>query len=224
MTTKTLSLTAELRDYLVRSSLRDSALLQRLRAETAQLESGEDLQIAPEQGQLMGLLLRSMKARRGLEVGTFTGYSTLVMARALPPDGQLITCDREEKWTRIAQRYWQEAGVADRIELRLGPAADTLEALLLAGEGERFDFAFLDADKAAYPQYYEQLLALLRPGGLLMIDNVLWSGAVIDPKASDPDTVGIRKLNRLVAEDPRVFPAMVPLADGLTLVHKGEPR
>jgi len=219
MSTRTITLTDELYEYLQSVSLREPELLARLREETARLERA-NMQIAPEQGQFMALLVEVLGARRALEIGTFTGYSALVIALALPPDGLLVACDVSEEWTAIGRRYWEEAGVADKIDLRLGPALATLDELLAAdGEGS-FDFAFIDADKAGYDDYYERSLRLLRPGGLIAIDNVLWNGNVYDVSIVDPDTVAIRTLNEKLRTDERVSLSLVPIGEGLTLARK----
>jgi predicted O-methyltransferase YrrM len=178
------------------------------------------MQIAPEQGQLMAVLARMIGARRAIEVGVFTGYSSLVVALALPPDGKLLACDVSEEYTVVAQRYWREAGVDHKIDLRLAPALDTLDGLLAGGEAGRFDFAFIDADKERYTDYYERCLALLRPGGLILIDNVLWSGEVADPAVTSPAVVAIRELNRKLHHDDRIDLSLLPIADGLTLARK----
>jgi predicted O-methyltransferase YrrM len=191
----------------------------RLRAETASLPEAR-MQIGPDQGALLALLIHLLGARRALEVGTFTGYSALAVASALPPDGRLITCDVSEEWTAIARRYWQEAGVAGRIDLRLGPATETLAGLLRDGGAETFDFAFIDADKESYDAYYEACLRLLRPGGLIAVDNVLWSGAVADPSAVDAETEAIRALNRKVRDDSRVEACLLTVGDGVMLARK----
>lgn len=206
-------------DYLLSVSLRESAVARRLREETAAMEHAV-MQIAPDQGQLMALLVRLLGARRALEIGTFTGYSALCVAESLPPSGRLVACDRSAKWTAIAQRYWAEAGVAEKITLRLGKAIETLDALLAEGEAGRFDFAFIDADKPNYDGYYERCLALVRPGGLVAIDNVLWEGKVKDAGTTDADTKAIRALNEKVAADARVEVSMLSIADGLTLALK----
>jgi predicted O-methyltransferase YrrM len=206
-------------DYLLEVSLREPPVLARLREETAGLPRAI-MQISPEQGQFMALLAELLGARRVLEVGTFTGYSALVVALALPADGRVITCDVNEETTAIARRYWAEAGVADRIELRLGPAVDTLDALLADGGAGTFDLAFVDADKTNYDAYYERGLALLRPGGLMLVDNVLWGGAVADPLHQDEDTDAIRALNAKIHGDERVSLALLPVSDGLTLARK----
>jgi len=178
------------------------------------------MQISAEQGQLMSLLVRLMNARKALEIGVFTGYSSLSVALALPPDGRLVACDKSEEWTSIARKYWAEAGVADRITLKLGAALDTLDELLATGEANTFDFAFIDADKKNLLLYYERVLQLLRPGGLLGIDNVLWSGRVADPRVRDRDTVVIRKLNKQMHDDPRIVMSMIPIGDGFTIALK----
>src|SRR5262249_35974136 len=182
-TNRSIGLDDRLYAYLCETTLREPELMARLRAETSRLQRGT-MQISPEQGQLMGLLVRLMGARHALEIGTFTGYSALAVALALPADGKLTCCDVSEEWTQMAQRYWRAAGVAERIDLRLGPAAETLAA----GEDGRFDFAFIDADKESYDFYYEQCLKPVRPGGLIAIDNALWHGWVVDPAYRDADT------------------------------------
>ena len=205
--------------YLQDVSLREPDILARLRAETATMP-GARMQISPDQGQFMQLLVRLMGARRCLEIGVFTGYSSLAVALALPADGRLPACDRSAEWTAIARRYWAEAGVAAKIELHLAPAIATLDALLREGRGGTYDFAFIDADKENYANYFERTLALLRPGGLIAVDNTLWSGAVADPAKTDKDTVAIRAFNRQALADQRVFLSLVPIADGLTLALK----
>lgn len=221
MSNKTGKLHSHLYDYLLSVSLRESKILNQLRQETAQLPIG-NMQISPDQGQFMAFLIQLMGAKKILEIGTFTGYSALWMAQALPSDGTLITCDIEERCREFAQPHWQAAGVADKIDLRIAPALDTLGRLLTAGEADTFDFAFIDADKINYPHYYEKCLALLRPGGLIAIDNVLWGGAVANPEKTDPDTVALRELNRALREDQRIELSMLPIADGLTLTLKRE--
>ena len=218
-TNRTIGLNERLYAYLVEQTLREPEIMRRLRAETSRLPRGT-MQISPEQGQLMGLLTRLIGARRALEIGTFTGYSALAMALALPADGRLICCDMSEEWTRTAKRFWRDAGVADRIDLRLAPAAETLAALRAAGEAGRFDFAFIDADKENYDLYYENCLKLVRPGGLIAVDNALWHGYVADPAYQDADTVAIRALNRKVRNDPRVDMVLVPIGDGLPLARR----
>lgn len=223
MSNRTLQLSAELHTYLLSVGMRETAIQRRLREETVSLpEAG--MQIAPEEGQLLALLVRLLKARNILEIGTFTGYSALSMALALPPGGRLLTCDISREWTDIARRYWHEAGVDERIELRLGRAADTLRSLQ-AGKSlaNHFDMAFIDADKQAYREYYEHALELVRPGGLLIIDNTLWSGRVAEPDQTDPDTVAIRELNGYLHADERIDLCLIPIADGVTLAHKRYP-
>lgn len=206
-------------EYIDRTAVREDDLLRRLRAETEALPQA-GMQISALQGQLMSLLTRLVGARRAIEIGTFTGYSSLCIARALPADGRLLACDVSDTWTSMARRYWIEAEVADRIDLRLGPAADTLRACLASGEEGAYDLAFIDADKAGYDTYYEGCLRLVRAGGLIMVDNVLWDGRVADPRENDADTVAIRTLNDKIASDARVWSSLLPVADGLTLVLK----
>ena len=219
MRRNSITLTDELYDYIAGVSLREPDVQRRLREETAGVPMA-GMQIAPDQGQLMALLARLVGARRCLEVGTFTGYSALVVALALPADGRIITCDVDPKNTAIAKRYWSEAGVAAKIDLRLGPALETLDRLLAEGAAGSFDFAFIDADKTNYDGYYERALTLLRQGGLIVIDNVLWSGAVADPKRNDADTAALRALNRKLHGDERIDLSLLPLADGITLARK----
>jgi len=214
-----ITLTEELAEYVAGVSLREPDILRRLREETAHVPM-TGMQIAPDQGQLMALLARLIGARRCLEVGAFTGYSALVVALALPPDGRIISCDIDEKTTAIAKRYWAAAGVSDKIDLRLGPALGTLDRLLAEGAAGSFDFAFIDADKTNYDGYYERALTLLRQGGLIVIDNVLWSGAVADAKRRDADTAALRALNRKLHGDERIDLSLLPLADGITLARK----
>ena len=220
MSSKTIKLNPKVYQYFKNVSLREPGLLRRLREETQDCTSDPGMQISPEQGQLMHLLVRLMKPRKVLEIGVFTGYSSLSVATALPPEGRLIACDKSEEWTSIARKYWTEAGVADKIDLRLGPALDTLDGLLANGAAGSFDFAFIDADKRNLLLYYEKVLMLLRPGGMLGIDNTLWSGKVADSRVRDKDTVIIRKLNKLIHEDERVFVSMIPIGDGFTLALK----
>ncbi|MEE9139337.1 MAG: class I SAM-dependent methyltransferase [Alphaproteobacteria bacterium] len=212
-------LTDRLYEYMLAQSLREPEVLRELREENLRLKE-VNMQIAAEQGQFMGLLVELMGARKVLEVGTFTGYSALAMALALPEDGRLVTCDVSEEWTATARRFWRKAGVEGRIDLRLGPAVETLDGLIAAGEAASFDFAFIDADKTGYDAYYERSLELLRPGGLIAIDNVFWDGAVADPAKHDPDTEAIRALNEKIHGDTRVTLTMVPVGDGLTLALK----
>jgi caffeoyl-CoA O-methyltransferase len=219
MSSQHLELSGELWEYIGRVSLREPDVLRRLREETAPLPMAR-MQISPEQGQFMGLLMRLLGARLTLEVGVFTGYSSISVALALPADGKIIACDVSEEWTSIARRYWVEAGVSHKIDLRLRPAVETLDALLAKGRAGSFDFAFIDADKSNYLNYYERCLELLRPGGLIAVDNVLWHGSVIDPAKQDEDTLAIRRFNLLVSEDERVWVSLLPLSDGLTLAMK----
>jgi caffeoyl-CoA O-methyltransferase len=219
MSRKTITLTDELYQYLLSISLHEPSILRRLREETASYEQAS-MQIAPEQGQFMALLVVLMGARRVLELGTFTGYSSLCMAMAMPPHGRIVTCDASKEWTAVARRYWQEAGVESRVELRLGPALDTLDKLLAEGNERKFDLVFIDADKENYLGYYEYSLKLLRPGGLVLVDNVLWSGKVIEPDMQDKDTVAIRTFNEYLKKDTRITLSVLPLADGLTLAVK----
>ena len=219
MTNRSISLTDSLYEYLLASSLREPPLLRRLREETAGLPDAR-MQIAPEQGQFMALLVRLMGARRCLEVGVFTGYSSLAIALALPDDGRIVACDVSEEWTSVARRYWSEAGVGHKIDLRLAPALETLEQLLASGAAGSFDFVFLDADKENYPRYYERLLELARPGGLILADNTLWSGRVADPANDEASTVALRGFNQRLHRDERVDLSLVPIGDGLTLARK----
>ncbi len=220
MSNRTIGLSDEIYRYLLQHSLREPELLRRLREETTRMTRWANMQIAPEQGQFMGLLVQLIGARRALEVGTFTGYSALSVMLAMPRDGRLVACDLSKEFTDVARRYWAEAGLADRIELRLQPALNTLDELIAGGAAGSFDFAFIDADKENYDGYYERALTLLRPGGLLAIDNVLWNGSVADPTIHDADTNAIRALNDKVAKDRRVAISMVPIGDGLTLARK----
>jgi predicted O-methyltransferase YrrM len=212
-------LTDALHDYLVKVSVREPKVLARLRAETQKMPRGK-LQISPEQGQLMTLLAELIGAKRALEVGTFTGYSACAVALALPANGKLIACDISEDWTSVGKRYWRAAGVAKKIDLRIGPAIKTLDGLLKTGQAGKFDFGFIDADKPNYDGYYERALKLLRKGGLLLIDNVLWGGSVIDKTDRDLSTRCVRALNKKIHGDKRVTVSMIPIGDGLTLVRK----
>jgi predicted O-methyltransferase YrrM len=218
MTGKTIGLEGRLYDYYVSHAYREPEVLKELRLETARLGSTAQMQIGPEQGAFMAMVVKLMGAKRILEVGTFTGYSSLAMA--LTGDVKIIAADVSEEWTNVARKYWKKAGVARRIELRLGPAAETLEQLLKAGEASRFDLIFIDADKASYDVYYEGGLKLLRPGGVILIDNVLWSGSVADPSIKDEDTLALRALNTKIMADTRVDLVMVPICDGVTMARK----
>jgi predicted O-methyltransferase YrrM len=219
MSDRTINLDERLYRYLQEHSVREHPVLRELREATAGMPHA-GMQISPEQGQFMALLARLMGARRTLEVGVFTGYSALSVALALPPDGKIIACDVNAEWTAMARKYWDQAGVGGRIDLRLAPALQTLDKLLAEGGAGRYDFAFIDADKENYLGYYERCLALVRKAGLLAFDNTLWSGHVADPARQDTDTVAIRALNDKLHGDPRVLPSMLPVGDGLTLALK----
>lgn len=212
-------ITDALYEYALAVGLREPELFRALRAETGRLVDA-GMQIAPEQGPLLAMLVRLLGAKSCLELGTFTGYSSLWVADALPPDGKLICCDVSEEYTAVARKYWALTGLAAKIDLRLGPALGALDALLAGGLAGHVDFAFIDADKKGYDAYYEACLKLLRPGGLVVIDNTLWDGRVADPQANDPDTVAIRTLNTKLHADERVSLSFLPLADGLTLALK----
>jgi caffeoyl-CoA O-methyltransferase len=218
MSRRTRNLDDELYGYLLSVSLREPEVLRRLREETATV-AGSEMQIAPEQGQFMAFLARLIGARRALELGVFTGYSALAVASALPPDGTLVACELRDDFTGMARRYWREAGVDGRIDLRMGPAEETLAALV-AQKVPPFDFAFIDADKEPLDRYYEGCLELLRPGGLILIDNVLWDGKAADAKSGDPAVVAIRRLNAKLLDDQRIDLSLLPIADGLTLARK----
>lgn len=219
MSNRTIVMHDSLYDYLLAASLRELPVLKRLREETAK-QPRATMQISPEQGQFMQLMVKLLGARRCIEVGVFTGYSSLCVALALPPEGRLLACDVSEEFTAVARRYWKEAAVEAKIELRLAPALETLDARLKAGEAGTYDLAFIDADKANYAGYYERILTLLRPGGLVLVDNVLWSGAVIDKKDKSEDTVAIRAFNEALRKDERIELSMLPVGDGLTLALK----
>ena len=218
MTFQTLG-SKHLSDYLHSVSLREPEILTQLRRETAQHPMGK-MQIAAEQGQFMALLVQLIGAKKTLDVGVFTGYSSLVVALALPPDGKVVACERSEEYGAIARRWWQQAGVADKIDLHIAPAQETLARLLTTGQTNTFDFVFIDADKSNYDNYYEQALQLVRPGGLIAIDNVLWSGRVADPQVQDNRTKKIRAFNQKLHQDPRISLSLVPIGDGLTLARK----
>jgi caffeoyl-CoA O-methyltransferase len=206
-------------DYLLTTSVRETEVAERLREETQKLPMAQ-MQIAPDQGQFMQLLVQLIKARKTLEIGVFTGYSSLWVALGLPEDGRIVACDVSEEYTAIARRYWEEAGVAQKIDLQLRPALDTLDDLLAKGDAGTFDFAFIDADKSNYDNYYERALRLVRTGGLIAIDNTIWSGRVADPNEKDDDTVAIRKLNEKLLDDKRIALSMLTVGDGLTLAMK----
>jgi caffeoyl-CoA O-methyltransferase len=219
LSTRTIPLDDALYAYLLSASLREPEVMKRLREETQKLPRA-GMQISPEQGQFMAFLVELIGARRCVEIGTFTGYSALAVARALPPDGRLVACDVSRDYTALAKPFWKEAGVEDRIDLRIAPALDTLDKLLTQGEAGTYDFVFIDADKGNYLNYFQRALDLLRQGGLVAVDNVLWSGAVADPTRDDEDTEAIREFNRAIAKDARVRLSMVPIGDGLTLALK----
>jgi predicted O-methyltransferase YrrM len=205
--------------YIEHLGYHEPEILARLRAETAPM-SNAGMQIAPEQGAVLALLVEIIGARRCLEIGTFTGYSSLAVALAMPAGGTLVCCDVSEAYTSVARRYWAEAGVADRVDLRLGPATSTLDALLAGGAADTFDLAFVDADKPSYPAYWERCLALVRPGGLIVLDNMLFHGSVVDPSVHTPETVAIRQTNELIATDARVRHVLLGIADGMTVARK----
>jgi caffeoyl-CoA O-methyltransferase len=220
MTRKTLGLDDRLYDYMLSVSLREPDVLRRLREETA-AHPRANMQISPDQGQFMALLVRLTGAMRAIEVGVFTGYSSLSVALAMPPEGRIVACDVSAEFTSVARRYWDDAGVAEKIDLRLAPASETLGAMVAQGQSGTFDFMFVDADKRSYGTYFERGLELLRPGGLLVADNTLWSGRLADPAgADDEDTAALRAFNEKLARDERIDLSMLPVADGLTLARK----
>ncbi len=218
MANASIGLDDKLHSYLLEVGVREHEVLRRLRDETAAIPESR-MQVAPEEGAFLALLVRTLGARRVLEVGTFTGYSSTAMALALPADGQIVCCDVSKEWTDVARRAWTDAGVADRVDLRLAPALETLEQLLADGQAGSFDLAFIDADKENYAGYYEAALRLVRPGGVIAIDNVLWSGRVADAENTEESTLAIRALNDAIAADDRVDVSMIPLADGVTLAR-----
>ena len=219
MSRNSLRIDDALEAYLTVLLPEEPAVLARLREETSRLEAAS-MQIGRDQGRFMTLLLRCLGARRTIEVGVFTGYSTLITALALPNTGRIVACDINRQWTKIALRYWREASVAEKIDLRIGPAADTLDAMLAGGKGESYDFAFIDADKPGYDNYYERCLALLRPGGVIAIDNALWGGSVANSAKNNADTQAIRGLNEKISRDPRVEAYLAPVGDGVHLAWK----
>lgn len=219
MANKTIGLSEELATYVVSVGAREPLVLARLREETAALPE-HGMQIAPEEGAFLAFLVELTGARRCIEIGTFTGYSSIALARALPEDGQLVCCDVSEEWTSLARKYWDEAGVAGKIDLRIAPATQTLDQLLADGEADAYDFAFVDADKSGYDGYYERLLRLVRPGGVIAFDNTLWSGRVLDQDADDEDTRALRALNTKLAGDERITLCLLPVADGVTLARR----
>jgi len=212
-----LPLDSSLYDYMLEHGVREPVLARGLREETAKLEFSA-MQISPDQAQVMAMLVKLVNAKRIIEIGSFTGYSALIMAQALPQDGQLVCCDISKEWTDIGQSYWQQAGLAQKIDLRLAPALDTLQAL--KQQQQQFDLAFIDADKENYSAYYDICFELLKPGGLILVDNVFWGGWVVDLAQQDADTLAIRDLNQKIAQDPRVDICMLPIGDGLTLARK----
>ena len=216
MSASILPYTPELRRYLWDKGMREHPVLEELRNETSKLPNSV-MQISPEQGAVMSNLIKLISAKKAIEVGTYTGYSALAVALTLPKDGKLLACDISEEWTSIGKRAWKKAGVLNKIELAIGPAAETLDKKISDGEKDTYDFAFIDADKKNYKKYYEQCLKLVRPGGLIILDNVLWFGSVIDGTRQDEDTRAIRDINILISEDKRVTPSMIPVGDGLTL-------
>ncbi|MFZ2315788.1 MAG: class I SAM-dependent methyltransferase [Gammaproteobacteria bacterium] len=220
MSIQLINLTPLLYTYLQEVSLREPEVLKKLREKTHELLSNANMQISPEQGQFMALLMNLMQAKKTLEIGTFTGYSALAVALALPANGKLVACDISAEWTDIGKPFWEEAGVAHKIDLRIAPAKETLQALIDGGEAGTFDFAFIDADKAGYSDYYELALTLVRKGGLIAVDNVLWGGDVADPAVNNNQTRCIRALNEKVYRDERVVMSMLPIGDGLTLAVK----
>jgi caffeoyl-CoA O-methyltransferase len=219
MSNQSIGLPDELHEYLLSVSLREPDVMQRLRTETAEHPRSE-MQVAPEQGQFLRFLVRLIGVRRSIEVGVFTGYSALAVAMELPPTGTLVACDVSEEYTGVARRYWVEAGVADRIDLRIAPAEETLSALLEDGQDGTFDFSFIDADKETYDTYYEQSLKLLRPGGVIALDNMFRGGRVTDPEVEEESVRAIQRLNEKLRDDERVDLSMLPLADGVTLAMK----
>ncbi len=219
MSANTLNLTPAVYAYYQKHAFRDSAILKKLREQTHKMSAG-NMQISPEQGQFMALLVELIQAKKTLDIGVFTGYSALCVALALPPDGKVVGCDINVEWTKIARRFWEEAGVSDKIDLRLGPAVETLQTLIDENEAGTFDFAFIDADKKNYLEYYEKAFTLLRKGGLIAIDNVLWGGDVADPSENDENVQMIRQVNETLLLDDRVTISMLPIGDGLTLARK----
>jgi predicted O-methyltransferase YrrM len=219
MTSKSIGLPDDVYDYVLAHGVREPAILARLREETAAHPMAQ-MQIEPLQGAIFRLLVELLDARSYVEVGTFTGYSSLAVALAMPADGRLVCCDVSEEYTSVARRYWAEAGVADRVDLRIGPGIDSLDALLAEGRENTFDLAFVDADKKSYPDYYERCVRLVRPGGVVALDNVLWGGEIADMAKQDRDTLALRAVNAVVRDDERVTEVLLPVADGMTLARK----
>jgi predicted O-methyltransferase YrrM len=205
--------------YVLAHGVREPAILARLREDTARHPRAQ-MQIAPEQGAVLRFLVEVLDARRCLEIGTFTGYSSLAVALAMPDDGTIVCCDVSEEYTQVARRFWAQAGVAHKTDLRIAPAVDTLDGLIAGGAAGTFDLAFIDADKQGYPDYWERCVALVRPGGVIAVDNVLWSGDVADPSVTDRDTVALRRVNEIIDADERVTPVMLAIADGMTLARR----
>ena len=216
---KQVNLSADVSRYVIDVGMRETAVQRRLREDTAKVPHAR-LQSGADQTQFMSFLVKAIGARQALEIGTFRGYSALAIAAGLPEDGKLITCDKSVKWTDAARVYWREAGLASRIELRLGPAIETLAELIAEGQAETFDFAFIDADKESYDAYYERCLVLVRRGGVIALDNVLWGGSVADPKDRSPDTLALRAINTKIRDDARVDMCLLTIGDGLTLVRR----
>ncbi|MCZ6804155.1 MAG: class I SAM-dependent methyltransferase [Proteobacteria bacterium] len=219
MSRKSLQLTDQVYDYLLSVSLREPRILKECRDETS-IHPLANMQIAPEQGQFFSFLIQILHVKKAIEIGVFTGYSSLSIAMALPEDGHLDACDIDPEMAAIAQQYWEKANVAEKITLRIGPAIDTLDKLIEANQENSYDFAFIDAHKPEYIEYYERLLRLIKPGGAILVDNVLWSGKPADDEKQDEDTVAIRQFNKHLLNDERVFISMLPVADGITLVMK----
>ncbi len=220
MSSRTLTLNESIYDYLLSNIRPESAAMRELREVTHATLRMHVMQVSPEQAAFMSLLCRLMGARNTLEVGTFTGYSALAVAEVLPDEGRIVACDLSKEWTDIGRKHWEQAGVEHKIDLRLAPASETLSQLIAEGQQSTYDFAFIDADKANYDDYYEKCLVLLRNGGLVAVDNVLWGGRTADASVTDRDTVAIRELNKKIADDERVFSTMLPVGDGLTLAQK----
>ena len=219
MSSSTIGLSSELRKYMLDVSFRDDEILRQLREETLILKEAQ-MQISPEQGAFLSILTKLLNAKKTLDIGVFTGYSSLVVARELPDDGLVVACDTSIEWTSIAKKYWKLAGVDNKIDLHLAPAIETLEKLIEDGRESTFDFSFIDADKINYQSYYENSLILVKPGGIIAVDNVLWSGQVIDEADFEPATRAIRSFNEKLYQDDRVSISMVPIGDGLTLAYK----
>jgi len=219
MSSSTIGLSNELRNYMLDISFRDDDILRQLRKETLKLKEAQ-MQISPEQGAFLTILTKILNAKKTLDIGVFTGYSSLVVARELPDDGSVVACDTSIEWTSIAKKYWKLAGVDNKVGLHLAPARETLEKLIEDGQASTYDFSFIDADKINYQSYYEYSLTLVKPGGIIAVDNVLWSGQVIDEYDSEPATRAIRSFNEQLYQDDRVSISMVPIGDGLTLAYK----